>query len=134
MNPYEPPNSFQEVQLDETVPFDRFEVLEFVHSSLQMLPVVAEHREQHVTGLEICQVVLQLAYDLSGSSELAAISFLKQMQLTNSRLVGEAIYELIELGYCKASEDDSLEEFAGVFDIEIPIPQWKCAWSDAPTL
>ena len=132
MNPYEPPKSVRvepQVDFDDRDEIKRIDTLEYVLSSLQMLQSITTARGTHVSGIDVCRMVLQLAFDLNGSQPAQALEFLRNMQLPRSEDVGNAIYELIDLGYIRNSPDDSRSEFDGVYDVVIPTTAWKCCWS-----
>lgn len=134
MNPYEPPKSFEidvQREIEDQDEVDRIDTLEFVQSALQMVQAITETRGVHVSGIEVCQMILQLAFDLNNSNPQRTIDFLTHLNLKRSEDVGDAIYELLELGYIRKSESDSHTDFDSVFDVAIPSSMWKCCWSDA---
>ena len=134
-NPYDPPKGSSNIQSgapnERPIKASRFETLEFVASALRMLAAVTDKKGEH-SAPDFCQMVLQLAFDISNSDSSQTEAFLRELKLTRSEDVGDAIYELIDRGYAQANEKDQRSDFDNLYDLSCPQQEWKVFWIEAP--
>ena len=79
----------------------------------------------HVGAEGVCRVLLELAVDHfaeTGREELIA------WQFGSSLLLGEFVFELADQGSVELSETDTLEDFAGWYDLNAAPETWKLQW------
>ena len=69
----------------------------------------------HVTGRQLCESIRDLALDRYG---LMAPSVLRRWGVRGSIDFGNMVYLLIKHGLMRKTEEDSIEDFRDVFDIE----------------
>ena len=96
------------------------EAYAFLHEGLKLAGKNA-HGEQsssgnrHVTGAQICQACLELALERWG---MLARTVLSQWNIQGTMDFGNMVYLLIEHGFFRKDEKDSLEDFYNVFDFD----------------
>jgi len=71
--------------------------------------------QRHVTGQQICQALRELAIERWG---MLARTVLSKWNIHETMDFGNMVYLLIEHGFMRKSESDSIEDFRDVFDFE----------------
>lgn len=74
-----------------------------------------EEGDNHVTGQQLCESIRDLAMDRYG---MMARAVLQMWGVTGSLDFGNMVYLLIENGYMRKTEEDSLNDFKDVFLVE----------------
>lgn len=70
---------------------------------------------RHISGRELAEGCRDLALERWG---LMARSVLEYWGITSTRDLGEIVFALVELGVLVKQEDDSIDNFASVYDFE----------------
>jgi uncharacterized repeat protein (TIGR04138 family) len=70
-------------------------------------------RPGHVTGQELCEGARELALDEYGPM---ALEVLHHWGIRRTEDMGEIVFQMIEAGLMRKTEEDRKEDFAGVFD------------------
>jgi uncharacterized repeat protein (TIGR04138 family) len=85
-------------------------------------PVEIDNDEnaRHVSGQDLCQGLRELAVDRYG---LLARTVLTRWGLRCTDDFGVIVYALIECGELRSSENDSIDDFRGVFDFGTAFPE-----------
>lgn len=79
--------------------------------------------ENHLTGQELCQALRQFAIDQYG---LLAKSVLNSWGIFSTSDFGSIVYNIIDIGLMKKSENDRREHFDEVYDFqEVFVEQFK---------
>ncbi len=73
----------------------------------------ADHSTGHVCGRELLEGICELAKDHFG---LLALSVLADWGVHSTEDIGKMVFELIEAGEMRKTDDDHLEDFIGVYD------------------
>lgn len=81
---------------------------ERVHGGLDQ-----EGVERHVSGQDLCRGLRDFAVDQYG---FLAPSVLSHWNIRRTDDFGRIVFSLIEHGYMSKTDDDTLEDFCGVFD------------------
>lgn len=95
------------------------EAYEFVQQGLgytvQKLhgPVVEARADHHVSGQELCEGLREFALEKWGM--LAGV-VLRHWNVTSTLDFGRIVFALVDYGMLRKTEEDSLEDFRGVFD------------------
>lgn len=71
--------------------------------------------EQHVTGQELCEAIRQYALQQYG---YMAKSVLNHWGVTSTSDFGEIVFNLIEIGQMRKTDQDRREDFEDVFDFD----------------
>lgn len=131
-NPYEPPRE-NEGNNPSPSPVELSPDLHHIATALQY--AFAEHDDGsgnavQIHGKDVCRMVLQIAFGLTSFDPTGteAILYLKELNILRSEDVGDGVYQLIEAGLIRASENDRPDDFAGLFDLTKPIYEWKVGW------
>jgi len=69
--------------------------------------------DRHVSGRELCMGLRDFAIDQYG---YLAPTVLRQWRIRRTDDFGRIVFTLIEHGYMSKTDEDSLEDFCGVFD------------------
>ena len=130
-NPYRPPASVDDEEpvvdpriLDPAI-IDLPPKLEFALGSLQAAQF--QLKQCHVNGRDVCRAALQIAHDLNGDE---ALLMLNDLGISRSEDLGDAVYKLIEMQVIRANQDDSVDDFSGLFDTSTPSESWEVRWSE----
>lgn len=75
-----------------------------------------EQPEPHLSGQELCHAIRMYAIDQFG---YMAKMVLNNWGISSTNDLGEIVYNLIEIGMMKKSEEDRREHFDGVFDFDV---------------
>ena len=112
----------QQIPIEDVIAADgryRMEAFGFLHEALKKS--VQEHHpdpedaEKHVTGQQLCLSIRDLALDRWG---MMAPAVLKHWNIQGSIDFGNMVYLLIEHNYMRKTDDDSVEDFRDIFDLE----------------
>ena len=90
------------------------EAYEFVSESLGHT-VRLQRRSGHVTGQELCEGVRHLAIERFG---YLARTVLESWNIRRTDDIGAIVYAMIEVELLRKNENDSLEDFHGLFEFE----------------
>lgn len=71
--------------------------------------------EKHVSGQELCGAIREYAIEQFG---LMALTVLHQWGIRQTDDFGEIVFNLIEIGQMRKTENDRKEDFQNVFDFE----------------
>jgi uncharacterized repeat protein (TIGR04138 family) len=74
---------------------------------------VEEEAERHVTGQELCHAIRRYAIDQYG---LLACNVLKHWGVTTTTDFGNIVFNLIDIGQMRKTDQDRPEDFDDVFD------------------
>lgn len=74
-----------------------------------------EEVERHVTGQELCHAIRRYAIDQYG---LLSRSVLKHWGVTKTGDFGDIVFNLIDIGQMRKTDQDRREDFEDVFDFE----------------
>jgi uncharacterized repeat protein (TIGR04138 family) len=97
-----------------------FEALSFAHDRLGM-GGMASHGdpdpevERHVTGQQLCEAIRQYAVQQYG---MLAKNVLNEWGVRSTGDFGEIVFNLIDIGQMKKTENDRREDFENVFDFD----------------
>ncbi|WP_417388866.1 Minf_1886 family protein [Gimesia sp.] len=72
-----------------------------------------EHEEAHVSGQELLEGVRELALKQFG---LMTLTVFKQWGVQSTRDFGKMVFEMIEHGRMRKTENDRLEDFVDIYD------------------
>lgn len=75
----------------------------------------AERESHHVTGRELCHGLRDYALQEYG---LLARTVLRRWRIHSCEDFGRIVFAMVEAGLMHKTEDDSMADFAGVFDFE----------------
>lgn len=88
----------------------------------------AELPEPHLSGQELCHAIRMYAIDQFG---YMAKTVLNSWGISSTHDLGEIVYNLIEIGMMKKSDEDRREHFDSVFDFEVAfVEQFQITVSD----
>lgn len=91
-------------------------VLEALNRTQQLLKRPKQHDEQqHVSGPELLQGFRELAYEQFGGM---ALTVFRQWGLTSTNDVGHIVWELIERGNMRKTDQDRLTDFFDLYSFE----------------
>lgn len=76
-------------------------------------PEATDDEEQHVTGAELCRAIQRYALDQYG---LLARSVLSHWGINNTGDFGEIVFNLIDIGQMRKTDNDRREDFDNVYD------------------
>ena len=119
-NPAQPDE--EQLPIEEVIANDgryRMESFGFLHEALGR--AVQEHHpdpedpEKHVTGQQLCISIRNLAAERWG---MMAPAVLRSWNINGSIDFGNMVYLLIEHNYMRKTEEDSLEDFRDVFNLD----------------
>lgn len=85
------------------------------HTLGLFFPDKAPDEKQHVSGEQLCGGLRDLALKRWG---LMARSVLAGWNITRTRDFGEIVFILVNSGWMQKNEEDSVEDFDEVFDLE----------------
>lgn len=99
-----------------------FFTLDALHETVHELTI-----RRHVSGPEVLQGVVRLAHERFGET---AHRVLDGWGIQQTRDFGVIVYDLIEAGILSRTEQDSLEDFEDVFDLEEALSEeaWRQRW------
>jgi len=99
-----------------------FFTLDALHETVQELNI-----RRHVSGPEVLRGVVRLAHERFGET---AYRVLDGWGIQDTRDFGVIVYDLIEAGILSRTDQDSVEDFADVFDLEEALSEeaWKQRW------
>jgi uncharacterized repeat protein (TIGR04138 family) len=87
-----------------------------IHGELAQTPdTEADYSQRHVSGRELCLGLRDYAIQQYG---LLARAVLKRWKINNSRDFGEIVYAMINAHYLEKREQDSFEDFLGIYDFD----------------
>lgn len=78
-------------------------------------PESGDARPSHVTGQELCLGLRDLAVERYG---MLARTVLGRWGIRSTKDFGRIVYAMIDLGLLRKSDDDSPEDFHGVYDFD----------------
>ncbi len=90
-------------------------VLEALNRAQRMLGRSERQEDQHVSGPELLQGFRELAYEQFGG---LALTVFRQWGLTSTDDVGHIVWELIDRGNMRKTEDDRLTDFFNLYSFE----------------
>ncbi|MBK9187938.1 MAG: hypothetical protein IPM33_03180 [Phycisphaerales bacterium] len=70
---------------------------------------------RHVSGQQLCQGLRDYAVRRYG---LMARTVMRNWRITSTRDFGRIVFAMIDAGLMRKTEDDSLDDFEGVFDFD----------------
>ncbi|MEO1009494.1 MAG: Minf_1886 family protein [Planctomycetota bacterium] len=76
-------------------------------------PVPADDGTRHVTGQELCVGLRSYAVERYG---LLARTVLRKWGVTTTEDFGKIVYAMVDAGLMRTSDQDSLDDFRGVYD------------------
>jgi uncharacterized repeat protein (TIGR04138 family) len=79
-----------------------------------------EQRERHLTGQELCEAIRRYALEQYG---YMAKCVLNQWGVHNTSDFGEIVFNLIEIGQMRKTNQDRREDFNSVFDFDVGLQQ-----------
>ena len=79
-----------------------------------MLAEIEPVDEKHVTGQDLSRAVKEYALQQYG---LMARSVLNELGIKKTDDIGRIVYNLIEIGLMKKTDEDKIEDFYNVFDL-----------------
>ena len=130
INPYAPPKTESLVRKDqgrkEDEELDLPQPHQFVLGAMITVMSESTRPNNRVDASDICQMALQLAYELNAGKPIEA---LLELGISQSEDIGKAVYELEGMGYGSASEGDAPSDFDLLFDLTKPQHTWKVSWS-----
>ncbi len=128
-NPYAPPKTESLARTDrDRKEDDEIELPQphqFVLGAMITATSESTRPNNRVDASDICQMVLQLAYELNAGKP---IDSLLQLGISKSEDIGKAVYELEDMGYVSTSEGDVPSDFDSLFDLTKPEHTWKVSW------
>ena len=77
--------------------------------------VVDPDASRHVSGQQLCEGLRELALSQWG---LLARTVLRRWSITSTVDFGRIVFALIQVGQMQKTEDDSLEDFRGIYDFK----------------
>ena len=93
-----------------------FSSLQFTQEKLQRTAAHVLHEEEaHITGQELCDGLRELALQKFG---LMTKTVLRHWGVSSTDDIGRIVFELIERGEMRKTENDALDHFAEVFDFD----------------
>ena len=133
-NPYSPPRDVSEEESgsrDSLNPSDVREdhvddvppEHEFVVGALQV--AIDQNHGGHVGAEDVCRWVLQIAYGLNGDD---AKLMLDDLELGTSEKLGTVVFDLVNMGLFHASENDSPDDWIGLYDTADNEETWRICW------
>ena len=90
-------------------------VLEALNRAQQILGRSERQEDQHVSGPELLQGFRDLAYEQFGGM---ALTVFRQWGLTTTNDVGHIVWELIERGNMRKTDEDRLTDFFDLYSFE----------------
>ena len=75
---------------------------------------VRDHGEGHVHGSDVCHSFIAVAHNLFGPT---AEMVLDAWNVRSTEDIGQLVYHLIEVEAIRATEEDSKDDFSGVFNL-----------------
>lgn len=93
-----------------------FAALRFTQQKLDRVDLEVESPDAHISGVELLQGVRQLAEQQFG---LMAITVLREWGIASTEDIGRIVFELVERGDMRKTDDDQLSDFVGVYDFEV---------------
>lgn len=91
-----------------------FEALNYTPQYNGVEPDDIDCQGVHSSASDFCQAFLRYSRDCFGADYEDA---LKQNGISNSLDLGNAVFALAEIGWLETQADDSLADFAGLFDL-----------------
>jgi uncharacterized repeat protein (TIGR04138 family) len=70
---------------------------------------------RHVSGQQLCEGMRSFAIEEYGS---LARTVLKRWRIRSCQDFGKIVFAMVEAGYMHKTDDDSLEDFTGIYDFE----------------
>ena len=93
-----------------------FSSLQFTQEKLQRTAAHVLHEEEaHITGQELCDGLRELALQKFG---LMTRTVLRHWGVTSTDDIGRIVFELIERGEMRKTDQDVLDDFSEVFDFD----------------
>jgi uncharacterized repeat protein (TIGR04138 family) len=93
-----------------------FSALQFTQEKLNRTAAHVLHEEDaHISGQELCSGLRELALQKFG---LLTRTVLRHWGITSTDDVGRIVFELIERGEMRKTENDSLDDFAELYDFD----------------
>ncbi|HED53247.1 MAG TPA: hypothetical protein ENJ00_03485 [Phycisphaerales bacterium] len=98
------------------------QVFEFIREGLQHATELKlgsidpqELEDRHVSGQDLCLGLRDLAIQRYGP---LAKTVLEHWNIHSTEDFGKVVYALIDIGLLRQAEDDSIEDFCGVYDFD----------------
>jgi uncharacterized repeat protein (TIGR04138 family) len=92
-----------------------------IYFVLESLERAKRNQSGHVHASRLCQSILDEAAQKFG---LNANIKLREFGLSSSEEVGVLVWRLVETGGVRASEEDSIEDFCGLYSLDLPQSSW----------
>lgn len=73
-----------------------------------------QNADQHITGQELCYAAVDFALEQYG---MMARSVLYDLGIKKTDDIGNIVFNLLEIGQMKKTEEDKIEDFNDLFDI-----------------
>ena len=90
-------------------------VLEALNRAQRLLDRPQQQAEQHVSGPQLLEGFRELAYEQFGG---LALTVFRQWGLTSTNDVGHIVWELIDSGSMRKTEEDRLTDFFNLYSFE----------------
>lgn len=113
------PKSLQQIASDTRYPLDAFHfvrrVLDYTVHSVHVDPDQLDEVERHVSGQQFCEGLQRFAVDQYG---LLARTVLRRWRINRTEDLGQIVFAMVDGGLMQATENDTLHDFDGVFDLD----------------
>ncbi|MFO0942401.1 MAG: hypothetical protein U0930_16815 [Pirellulales bacterium] len=102
------------------------ECVQFVRAAMDLTSRDRElSAKGHVCAMGVCRVLLEMSVDEFGAD---GKQVLIDWGIKCSEDVGLIVFRLVEAGYVGAVIDDSIDQFDGLFDLNLPVETWQIKW------
>ncbi len=93
-----------------------FAALRFTQQQLDRVDFDVESPDAHISGRELLEGIRELAIQQFG---LMAITVFQQWGIESTEDIGRIVFELVERGDMRKTDDDQLSDFIDVYDFKV---------------